>query len=68
MSNEPHEIILDHLRVIRADISKLRYDIHKVKDGRISIRSDLLRHERALSSVEVDIERIKARLDLSESV
>jgi septal ring factor EnvC (AmiA/AmiB activator) len=72
MVNDPSELILEHLRAIRQDIGGLKADIRDLKDGLMSLRDDvhslrgdLRRQERALATVEVDIDRIKARLDLS---
>ena len=71
MAEDPKEIILEHLRAIRQDMAGLKDDIRELKDNLISVRDDIhglrgdiLRQERALAAVEVDIDRIKARLDL----
>ncbi|NCC23051.1 MAG: hypothetical protein EOM26_11425 [Alphaproteobacteria bacterium] len=73
MTDQPHELILDHLRAIRSDIAEMKADIHDLKTGQLSVREQLnsmqrdnIRVERALASVEHDIERIKTRLDLTE--
>jgi hypothetical protein len=46
-----------------ARFEEIRRDL---KQGQIAIRSDILRQERAIASVETDIDRIKASLDLSD--
>lgn len=74
MVDDPHELILEHLRYIRGrveatdeavgevkiSLTSLRQDVH-------SLRGDILRQERALAAVEVDLERIKSRLDLTDN-
>jgi len=74
MADEPDNIILEHLRAMRKDQSAMRMDIKEVKDAVLSLREDVnglrgdvLRVERGLASVEVDVDRIKARLDLSNT-
>jgi hypothetical protein len=66
MVAEPHELILDFLR--RFDERQARFEeiLRDFKQGQIAIRSDILRQERAIASVEADIDRIKVRLDLSD--
>jgi hypothetical protein len=51
-----------------------RSDIREMKDGMISLRDDIhalrgdaRRQERAIASVESDIDRIKERLTLSDA-
>ena len=68
---EPHELILDHLRVIRSDLGDVKKDIRELRAGVNalrqdvnSMRGDLLRQERAIAAVEVDIDRINNRLGL----
>lgn len=69
----PYDIVIEHLRAIRADITDLRGDdglkngIISVRDDIHALRGDIRRQERAFASVEVDINRIKARLNLSDA-
>ena len=72
ISNDPYELILEHLRALRLDTAELKTDFKDLKQSVNSLRTevnalrgDILRQERALATVEVDIDRIKARLDLS---
>lgn len=74
MVNDPYELILEHLRAIRADTADVKAEVKDLKHGVNALRSevnalrgDILRQERALATVEVDIDRIKARLDLSST-
>ncbi|MBK8177224.1 MAG: hypothetical protein IPK66_18790 [Rhodospirillales bacterium] len=74
MADDPKEIVLEHLRYIRGrvdaneetlgdvklSITSLRQDVH-------ALRGDIFRQERALAAVEVDLDRIKTRLDLSDA-
>ena len=71
MATEPHDIILDHLRAIRGTVGELKNDNIEIKASLNSLRvevnalrNDILRQERALAAVEVDVDRIKARLDI----
>lgn len=48
-----------YFREIKESLLALRNDMH-------GTRGDVLRQEKALASVEVDIDRIKARLDLND--
>ena len=73
MVSDPSEIILEHLRAMRSDISDMKGDIRDVKSGLNSLRTevnslrgDLLRQERAIATVEVDIDRINKRLGLND--
>jgi septal ring factor EnvC (AmiA/AmiB activator) len=64
---EPHELIFDHLRAIRTDLADVKLDIRDLKQSMLALRTDMLRQERAIASVENDIDRIKVRLDLSDA-
>ena len=73
MVDDPYEIILEHLRSIRADITDLKNDTRALKQGKIAIRDeihnlrgDFLRQERAISALETDMDRVNRRLDLSD--
>lgn len=73
MVNDPYEIILEHLRAIRADLGDVKQDVRELRSGVNSLRQevnamrgDLLRQERAIAAVEVEIDRINVRLGLSD--
>lgn len=68
-----YEIILEHLRHLRsradgADtaLRDLKTTVLALREDVNGLRGDILRQERAFAAVEVDIDRIKARLDLSD--
>ncbi len=74
MVEDPQEIILEHLRYMRGrvdtideNVKELRQSVLDVREQINGIRGDFLRLERALAAQEVDIDRIKNRLDLSEN-
>lgn len=74
MEENKVEFLFEYLRGIRADISGLKDDVRNVKDTITSLRTDvhalrgdILRQERALAAVEIDLDRIKTRLDLSDA-
>ena len=73
MTEETENLVLEHLRHIREKVDsntqtlqEMKQQLFNVRDDINGLRSDLLRQERALAAVEVDIDRIKTRLDLSD--
>lgn len=71
MSDASMELMHELLKNIQSTLSEHSKQFEEVKEFCISIREDihgvrgdLLRHERAFASLESDVERIKARLDL----
>ena len=73
MVDDPHEIILEYLRYLRgradsteAAVRELRGAVLGLREDMNGLRGDILRQERAIAAVEVDIDRIKAWLDLSD--
>ncbi len=73
MVDDPHEIILEHLRHLRSRADSTDLAVRDLKTAVLALREDvnglrgdILRQERAFAAVEVDIDRIKARLDLTE--
>ena len=74
MVHDPQEIILEHLRSIRtkidgtdAAVRELKSMVLALREDVNGLRGDVLRQERAFAAVEVDIDRIKTRLDLAGS-
>jgi hypothetical protein len=74
MADEPHNIILDHLRYLRtkadttdASLRELKTMVITLREDVNGLRGDILRQERALAAVEVDLDRIKTRLDLRDA-
>jgi septal ring factor EnvC (AmiA/AmiB activator) len=74
MVNDPQELILEHLRAIRGDTAEIKTTIRDLKAGMNalrtevnSLRGDVLRQERSIAAVEVDVDRINARLGLSDT-
>ena len=73
MTDETQNLVLDILRKIQADIAILKTDIKDIKNQLIDIRThlvtmqnDALRQERAMAAVQLRIERIESRLELTE--
>lgn len=71
MSEISNELLLEVLKKIQQDNVDLKRLIKDVKDNVLSVRedvhslrSDMLRQEKALATVEVDVDRIKNRLDI----
>ena len=74
MTDEPHNLILDHLRAIRGELKALQHGQQDLKNEMISLRQevhnlrgDSLRRDQSIAGLEVSIERIKSRLDLSDA-
>jgi hypothetical protein len=74
MADTTDNLVLDHLRALRADTADVKSAIQDLRDGQIGIRAqlhalqgDLLRQERTLAAVQVDLDRIKARVDLVDA-
>jgi hypothetical protein len=70
---ETDNIILEHLRAIRADIAVIKNGVRELRDEFIATRlrehardSDLVTHTQQIARLEVDVERIKRRLELVE--
>ena len=73
MPSVTNELLLEILKRIQQDNVDLKRLIKDVKDNVLSaredvhsLRSDILRQEKALATVEVDVDRIKNRLDIAE--
>ncbi len=74
MTENVENIILDHLRKIREELSdlkagqnELKAEILSVKNSLHNIQGDALRREHTIAGLQVDIERIKTRLELSDA-
>lgn len=74
MSDEPTDLVLEHLRAIRNDTAELKSGLREVKAELISLRQQInalqgdgLRREEVIAGMQVDIDRIKTRLDLSDA-
>lgn len=64
-------IVLEHLRALRADVNELKSGQREILEQMLSQRrrehaqdTDLNSHNRRLAHVEAEVERIKRRLDL----
>lgn len=74
MSDEPTDLVLEHLRYIRSAVDRHEAGLRDVKDEIIALRKqvhalqgDGLRRETTIAGMQVDIDRIKTRLDLSDA-
>jgi septal ring factor EnvC (AmiA/AmiB activator) len=73
MTEPNYELIRDILRNLQADVSELKKMRHEMREGFASIRSHLVAMktdhgmlERRLMDAEIDIDRVKTRLDLND--
>ena len=68
---ETENIVLEHLRALRADVNELKSGQREIIEQLVSARfrehaqeNDINGHNRRLAHVEAEVERIKRRLDL----
>lgn len=71
---EPTNLILEHLRYIRGEIGEIKSGVREVKAEIISLRQQMnalqgdgLRREEVIAGLQVDLDRIKSRLDLHDA-
>jgi len=74
MSNQPENLVLDHLRAIRADTAELKGNVRDVKALLASIESYIatLHGDQARSNISIDeimirIERLEARTGIVDA-
>jgi hypothetical protein len=74
MNEQPSELMVEILKRIQADIAYVKNDMQDLKQAIIGIRQQLyvmegndLRQERTVAGLQLDMERIKNRLDLSDA-
>lgn len=72
--DDPENLVLEHLRYIRGAVDKLDASVRDVKAELIALRKqvhtlqgDGLRRETVIADMQLDIDRIKTRLDLSDA-
>jgi predicted nuclease with TOPRIM domain len=73
MADDPNNIVLEHLRVIRADVSDVREDMREVKQRLTSLgvsaanlHGDFAGQSTRIDRLESRLERIENRLDLRD--
>ncbi len=74
MSEQPENLILEHLRHIRSELKTLKDGQTDIKAEILSIRKylhniqgDALRREQTIGEIQLDLDRIKNRLDLTDA-
>ena len=74
MADASNELMLEILKKIQSDISDVKkgqFDLKEAilgtRDDIHGVRGDIRRQERAIASLEHDMERIKIRLDLVDT-
>lgn len=74
MTEKTENLVLEHLRAIRADIGDLKTSVRSVRDEIIGLRNqfhimqgDTLRQEQSIAAINVDLDRIKSRLSLTDA-
>ena len=66
MTNETASLVLEHLRVIRADISALKDDMRGVLSEQSAFRHDMHAQSIHIQQVQEDVASVKLRLDRIE--
>jgi hypothetical protein len=74
MTEATENLVLEHLRSIRADIADLKNGQRLIREELIGLRNqfhimqgDSLRSEQSIATLTVDIDRIKNRLNLNDA-
>ena len=74
MSEKTENLVLEHLRAIRTDVGDLKTSVRAIRDEIIGLRNqfhimqgDALRQEQNIATMNVDLERIKSRLNLTDA-
>jgi septal ring factor EnvC (AmiA/AmiB activator) len=74
MNDKVENVILEHLRAIRADIASLKetvvdqgQQIIGMRKQMNSLEADSLRHDERLARIELRLDRIEKRLDLVDA-
>lgn len=68
------DLVVEILRHLQADMAQVKTSLHDLQEGQTSIRNqlhamqgDTLRQERTIAGLQLDMERIKTRLDLTDA-
>jgi hypothetical protein len=67
MTEEPHNVILDHLRAIRASQERTEHDIKDLKFPVGQIEQTLVHHSSRFDRIDTRLEHIEKRLGLVEA-
>jgi hypothetical protein len=74
MGGEPQDLLMEILRPIQADVAVLRNNDQEFRSQLIDIRqllvtmqNDALRQERSMAAMQVELDRVKSRLELRDA-
>lgn len=67
MASEPENLVLEHLRAIRAGVDALRHDVREIKKTQAAVLQVLASHEARLQHIEDRLDRIERRLELTDA-
>jgi len=67
MTEEPHNLILEHLRAIRSSQDRIEHDIKDLKFSVGQIEQTLAHHSSRFDRVETHLEHIEKRLGLVDA-
>ena len=72
--NNHIDFVVELLRRIQADLTQMKASLHDLQEGQISIRNqlhamqgDTLRQERTIAALQLDMDRVKTRLELHDA-
>jgi len=66
MADEPADLVLEHLRAIRGDVSRVRDDLQTIKVEMVALRQQVSSIQTIQEHDHVEIAAIKVRLDRIE--
>jgi hypothetical protein len=67
MAEEPHNLILEHLRAIRGSLERMEHDIKDLKFRVGQIEQTLVHHSSRFDRIELRLDLIEKRLGLVEA-
>jgi hypothetical protein len=68
MAENIDNLILEHLRHLRASVDQLKADVREIKGAQTGVLEFLATHDRRLGRIEDRLERIETRLGLVDPV
>ena len=67
MTDEPHNIILDHLRVIRGSLERVEHDVKDLKFRVGQMEETLVHHSSRFDRIDTRLDHIEKRLGLVDA-
>jgi len=67
MTDEPHRLILDHLRVIRGSLERIEHDVKDLKFRVGQMEETLVHHSSRFDRIDTRLDHIEKRLGLVDA-